>query len=129
MLMFILLLATTAHAGDPQMGDDAALPHFQKIEKQLIRQGIQEDESKALIQAMNRAHFTEEQMVRAAGELRSASEQEITAGAVREKINEGIAKGIPPEKILQAAARVRNRFEFAMNLAGQLDKKKSGTAR
>lgn len=122
-LLLSLLLAAMAHAGDPQDGDGAVKLHFQKIEKELIRQGVPEDGAKAMIQAMTRANFTEEQMVRAANQLRSGDNQEIVATAVREKINEGIAKGIPPETILQATARVRSRFEFAMNIAGQLDKK------
>ena len=60
------------------------IPHFQEIEKQLVGQGLQKHEVTALIQAMNRAHFTEEQMVRAANQLSSSGTQEITAGAVRE---------------------------------------------
>ena len=122
-LIFILLLTTTAYAGAPQEGDSAAMLQFKNVEKQLVRQGEPEDEAVALIQAMNRAHFTVEQMTQAANQLQSGGEPGITAEAVREKINEGIVKRIPPETILQATARVKSRFEFAMNLAGQLDNK------
>jgi uncharacterized membrane protein YgcG len=122
-LILILSLVTMAHAGNPQEGDGVAMQNFQNIETQLTRLGIQKDEAMALIEAMNRAHFTEEQMVRATNQLSAADKEGMATGAIRQKINEGIAKGIPPETILEATTRVRNRFEFAMNLAAQLDKK------
>jgi hypothetical protein len=60
-LIFIFLLSTTAYAGDQQEGDSAVMLQFKNIEKRLIHQGEQENEAVALIKAMNRAHFTEEQ--------------------------------------------------------------------
>lgn len=120
-LFIILLLAVIAHA-DEKAGNPAPLEEQLKaVERQLVENGLQPEEAIATIQAMSRARFTEEQMVRAGMQINSDNGQGLIAGAVRAKIHEGIAKGIPPETILTVTAKIRNRYEFAEKLSLELN--------
>ncbi len=120
-LLIVSLLAVMAHA-EGKSGNPVALQEQLKaVERQLVENGLQPEEATATVQAMSRAHFTEEQMVRAAMQINSDDSQGLIAGAVRAKILEGIAKGVPPETILSVTAKIRNRYEFAEKLSLQLN--------
>jgi hypothetical protein len=69
---------------------------------------------------MAAAHFSEEQMARAGRQIAAGDSQGLTAGAVRAKIHEGIAKGVTPEAILMATSKVKSRYELAEKFAEKL---------
>ncbi len=116
-VLFILLTAIVAEAGEQPGAELVAMPGMQEIEQQLIQTGIQPEEATSILQAMRRARFTEEQMLRVKEQLTSDSGPTDVAGPVLAKIHEGIAKGIPPETILAATVRVRDRYRLATQLA------------
>jgi hypothetical protein len=119
-VLIVLLLSVAAHAEAQPMEAPALRIQLQEVERHLVRGGITEGDAQAMVRAMTDARFTVEQMVRASKQLVSDDSRGITGPAVRDKIHEGIAKGIPPEAILAAAARVKNRQEYASKLAADL---------
>jgi hypothetical protein len=122
MLMIFLLVATMAHSEDRNSGPPSQM-QVEAVEHLLVESGLQEDEARAMTNAMTQSSFTEAQMVQLGKQLSSGSHQQVTIKAIRDKVHEGIAKGVPPEVILQATARVRNRYQFAVRLAEELDLK------
>ena len=118
--LLILLTAIVAGAGEQRGAELIALPGAQAIERQLTQAGIRPEEAASLIQAMRRARFSEEQMLRVGEQLASDGGPADAAAPVLAKIHEGIAKGIPPETILTATARVRDRYRLAERLALRL---------
>nr|AOO54677.1 hypothetical protein [uncultured bacterium] len=119
-VLFILLTAIVADAGEQPGAELVALPTIQEIEHQLVQAGIQPEEATSILQAMRRARFTEEQMLRVGEQLTSGSGPADAVGPVLAKVHEGIAKGIPPESILAATVRVRDRYRLATSLALRL---------
>jgi hypothetical protein len=93
---------------------------LQEIERQLVEAGIRPEEATSVLQAMRRARFTEEQMLRIGEQLTSDSGPKEIAGPVLAKVHEGIAKGIPPATILAATLRVSDRYRLAVKLANEL---------
>lgn len=116
-VLVILLTAIVAEAGEQPSAELVALPGMQEIEQQLIQTGIRPEEATSILQAMRRARFTEEQMLRIGEQLTPDSDPTDVAGPMLAKIHEGIAKGIPPETILAATTRVRDRYRLATRLA------------
>ncbi len=116
----VLLLPVMVHAGEAP-GDAAGVHEtFRAVENRLIRDGLPQADARATVQAMAGAHFTREQMVRAAEQMTEGNYPGRTTWAVREKIHEGIAKRVPPETILAASAKVRDRYGFAEKMAVKL---------
>lgn len=118
-LIIVLLLAAAAHA-EEQLTNPALQEQLQEVSRQLVRSGIPEDEAQTTVRAMIRARFTVEQVVRAGKQMASDDRRGITGQAVRDKIHEGVAKGVPPENILSAAEKVRSRLEYSAKLAVEL---------
>jgi hypothetical protein len=118
-LLIVMLLTAMVHAGEPP--DNESLPdeNIRAVEHQLVESGLLQEDAQATIRAMVEARFTEEQMVRASRQITEGGAQG-TARAIRAKIHEGIAKGVNPETILQATAKVRNRYEVAEKFASKL---------
>jgi hypothetical protein len=122
-LLMVLLLTVMAHAGETPVNVSATHESLSAVERRLVESGLPQDEAQATVRAMVAAHFTEEQMVRVGRQIASGDSQRLTAGAVRAKIHEGIAKGIAPETILMATSKVKNRYELAEKLAEKLTSK------
>ncbi len=119
-LLIVLLLAVAAHAEETPVAAPATQEQLQKVEQQLVQSGVSEADAQATMRAMMQARFTGEQMVQAGRQIVSDDHLGITGQAVRAKIHEGVAKGVPPEAILSATARVRSRMEYSGKLAAEL---------
>lgn len=118
-LLLAILSASGVHAEDGQ-APPALQEQHRQITQQFVRGGIAETEAQELMAALVRARFSEEQL-RRTGDLFSIEEQRGMAGqAVRSKIHEGIAKKVPPDAILAAAEKVKNRLQYAEKLAAEL---------
>jgi hypothetical protein len=119
-LLIVVLLTATVHAGEPPDNEASLDENIRAVEHRLVESGLLQEDAQATIRAMVEAHFSEEQMVRAGRQITTGGGQGLTARAVRAKIHEGIAKGVNPETILQATAKVRNRYEVAEKFASKL---------
>ncbi len=118
-LLIVLLFAVAVHAEEPPTAP-ALQEQLQEVEHHLVRNGVPVADAQATIRAMVQARFTTEQAVQAGKQLVSEGRWGITGQAIRDKIHEGVAKGVSPENILSATERVRARVEFAGKLAAGL---------
>ncbi|MFH0781743.1 MAG: hypothetical protein V2B20_07280 [Pseudomonadota bacterium] len=121
LLIVLLTTVVAAHAEEPARNTPALSKPLQEVERQLVQSGVPENDAQETVRAMVQAHFSVAQMAQVGKQLVSENRWGIEGQAVRNKIHEGIAKGIPPETILSATARVQNRFEYSRKLAAVLD--------
>ena len=125
--IIFFLAAAMAQGEELQTGESPTQLQVEAVEHQLVQGGLGEKEARTLTKAMVEAKFTERHMVQFGKQIPSGKNQQIATGAMRDKVHEGIAKGAPPEAIVKATERVRNRYQHAMHLAEELepvDKKK-----
>ncbi|MFT5700037.1 MAG: hypothetical protein ACI8ZB_002908 [Desulforhopalus sp.] len=123
-LLITLLLSMAVHASAEQLSQPIAQQKLREVERQFIKNGISEENAHATVQAMVQSRFTLEQMVQVNRQMAPDDRLGIINRAMRDKIHEGIAKNVPPENILAATIKVRNRFELAEKFAhdiGQQD--------
>ncbi len=76
---------------------------------------------RALVHSMQQAGFTEDQARRLANQLSAKNFPGMAAEPVRDKVLEGIAKRVEPERILQAASKVETRYAQAYELTAGVD--------
>ncbi len=87
-----------------------------------------EDTPAEINRIMTEAGFTEQQVVQVRSMISAARQKGLPAEAVTDKIHEGIAKRIAPERIVQAAERVTSRYEYGYALAEKLATEKQQVA-
>jgi hypothetical protein len=125
LLLFLLLsvaaYALAAHAEEPPMNAPASEMRLEEVERHLARSSLTQGDAQTMIRAMTDARFTVQQMMRASEQLVLDETGGLTVQAVKDKIFEGIAKGVPPEAIVTAAAKVKSRHEYASQLASKLN--------
>lgn len=73
-------------------------------------------------QAMDKAGFTEKQVLEVKSTLNFARQKGLPEGIIADKMQEGIAKQIAPDRIVQAIERIASRYNHAHVLAGNLVK-------
>lgn len=123
MLMVFLLVASLVHGEEYQSNTSPSQAEVEAVERQLVQSGLLEEEARTMTRAMVRAGFTEEHMVQFGKQIPSGSHQRVITEAIRDKVHEGVAKKAPPEAILIATERVRNRYQNAIGLTEKLDQK------
>ena len=119
-IFIVLLLSFAAHAADKDIYKPASQQKLQEVEHQLIKSGISKDYAHETVQAMVQGRFTTQQMERASQQMAFADPLGISRRALGDKIHEGVIKNIPPENIVTALVKVRNRFELAENFVTDL---------
>ena len=119
-LLMVLLVTVTAYAEETPGNVSAMHENLRAVERRFVESGLPQEEAQATVRAMAAAHFSEEQMARAGRQIAAGDSQGLTAGAVRAKIHEGIAKGVTPEAILMATSKVKSRYELAEKFAEKL---------
>lgn len=92
--------------------------HRQRLERQLLDRDLGEEEVKKMVETMTAAGFSLEEMERLGEQL--ATGGHLLRQTALDKIREGIAKGAPPQAIVAATEKVRNRLEIATQLATSL---------
>ena len=120
-LLSVLLITVAAHAEDQAKNMRALTNQVREVERQLVRSGLPENDAQETVRAMVRARFTEEQIVQVGKQLALENRFAIEGQAIRDKIHEGIAKGVSPANILSATSRVQSRFAYSRRLAKVLD--------
>ena len=73
-------------------------------------------------QAMDKAGFTEKQVLEVENTLNFARQKGLPEDVIADKLQEGIAKQIAPDRIIQAIERITSRYHHAHVLAGNLVK-------
>lgn len=115
-VLLMIFLSGIAGAAEP-----AADGQQQRLERQLLDRNLTAGEVERMLVAMTAAGFSREEMERL-GERLAAGDQALRQAAL-DKIREGVAKGAPPQAILAATEKVRNRLEIAMQLATSLQRR------
>ena len=80
-------------------------------------------------QAMDKAGFTEKQVAQVESRLDFARQKGLPEDVMVDKLQEGIAKKIAPNRIVQAIERIASRYNHAHQLAGNLMKNEQQAAR
>jgi len=80
-------------------------------------------------QAMDKAGFTEKQVAQVESRLDFARQKGLPEDVMVDKLQEGIAKKIAPNRIVQAIERIASRYNHAHQLAGNLVKDEQKAAR
>lgn len=109
-LALCIMAATMAPAAEQISTSD-----HEEIKRELIRGGLPREVAGDLTDAMARARFSREQMHQISEQMDKVRNE--TAIAMKSKIYEGIAKQAPPEDIMRALDRVRERHGFGYALA------------
>ena len=89
---------------------------------------LAEDTPAEINRVMTEAGFTEQQVVQVRSMINTARQKGLPAEAVTDKIHEGIAKRVAPDRIVQAAERVTSRYEYGYALAEKLATEKQQVA-
>ena len=81
-----------------------------------------EASSAGVTRAMDKAGFTEKQVAQVESRLDFARQKGLPEDVMVDKLQEGIAKKIAPNRIVQAIERISSRYSHAHQLAGNLVK-------
>ena len=82
--------------------------------------GMAAESTAGIKQAMDKAGFTEKQVLEVESTLSFAQNKGLPEGIIADKLQEGIAKQIAPDRIVQAIERIASRYNHAHALAGNL---------
>ena len=120
-LAVVLFMEASSALADPVSQSLDALPAaVQDRTREMMRAGVSAEDAFQLVRGMHAQAFSEEQMLRAQSVVLEARREELPARPVINKALEGMAKQVPPERILQAMEDVRSRYSFAFGLARPL---------
>jgi hypothetical protein len=123
LLVVALLSSTTLAQGS---GDDPSISTAQlrSFESTLAAVGMGETDASALAKNMADAGFSATQISQIGQQLQTATEERDTQHAMINKVQEGLAKKVGPEGIINAVVRVRERYATAMRIAKQIVKER-----
>ncbi|MBW2061169.1 MAG: hypothetical protein JRI95_06340 [Deltaproteobacteria bacterium] len=93
--------------------------------RSMIRMGIDSDDAMEITRLMLQTRFREEHILRAHQIVMETSEKELPVEPITSKVNEGIAKQVKAETILQAMEKVRSRFASAYDQARMITQERS----
>jgi hypothetical protein len=117
--VFFIQAATVL--ADPVEQGLAQLPAaVQDRTREMIRAGVAAADAVQLVQGLHAHRMPEEHMLRALSIVQEAQRDGLPARPVINKALEGMAKQVPPERILQAMEGVSGRYAFSFRLARTL---------
>lgn len=122
--VILALVASTAFAQEP--GDNVSMSANQvrSFAKTLVTTGMSETDASGLAQHMTEAGFSGAQMSQIGQQVQAAQGEGETQHALISKVQEGLAKKVGPEGIVNAVVRVRERYTLAMQMAQNLAKQR-----
>ena len=85
--------------------------------RQIIDLGVKRRHVVKITKRMIKSNFDEKQIVAAYDVLIAARKKGLSEDPLMDKLNEGIAKEVQPDKIIQAMEKVRGRYETASRYA------------
>jgi hypothetical protein len=121
LLAGILLMEAPSALADPvsqNLGHLTAA--VQDRSREMLRARVSAEDTVQLVQAMHAQAFSEDLMLKAQSVVLEARREDLPARPVINKALEGMAKQVPPERILYAMEEVRSRYAFAFGMARSL---------
>lgn len=122
--MAVALVASTAFAQEPGENISMSAAQVRSFGKTLVTIGMNETDASGLAQHMAEAGFSGTQMSHIGQQLQAAQGEGETQRAMINKVQEGLAKRVGPEGIVNAVIRVRERYTLAMQMAQNLAKQR-----
>jgi hypothetical protein len=120
-LAAFLCVPATAVRADSVSQALAPLPAaVQDRAREMQRAGVSSEDAVRLVQAMQAHAFSEDLMLKAQSIVLEAQREGLPPRPVINKALEGMAKQVPPERILHAMEEVRSRYAFAFGMARSL---------
>jgi hypothetical protein len=123
------ILAATASADEVEQSLSRLPALVQDRTREMIRAGVRTEDAVQLVQGMQANRFQEEQMLKAQAIVLEAHVKGFPPRPVVNKALEGMAKQVPPERVLQAMETVRSRYAFAYGQARSLTREKNHAER
>lgn len=116
----IALLFTTAIAFADTVSQAEPQGPSQNNDREQSRIHVEPGSLELLMDQMREHDFSEGEIDQISALIKEMDTQSLPPSSVVNKIHEGIAKGVAPEGIIQAAHRVQERQQFAMHQARRL---------
>lgn len=122
LLLFGLLVALPAFAdvvdeGLPPSADQALKAHT----RAMIKAGVNAQEGLNMTRTMLQHHYQNQHIINAQERVMEAARQGLPTEPVMNKAKEGMAKNVPPDRVVQAMAQVQGRYAKAHSLASGLN--------
>ena len=118
-ISFILLVsASIASASEPLVANTELISQEQA--REVLQAQLDKDDMPALLQAMNREAFSHANTVRVQQIIEEAEKEGLPTEPLTDKVYEGIAKTVDEDSIVEAVIRVRHRYAYAYQRAGEL---------
>lgn len=115
-ILFYLPSQLCADYIDDKLPPDTSV-HIKEGARQIIQLGIKKRFIVKVTKRMLENNFEEKQILSAYDILIKAKEQILSEDLIIDKLNEGIAKEVPPDRIIVAMEKVRARYETANGYA------------
>jgi hypothetical protein len=113
----VFLLVSTAFADAVEQGLTQMPASIKERTRAVIQKGVPGENAIQLVQAMATNRFEEEQILKAQAILIDAQGRGLPTKPVINKLLEGMAKQVAPDRILQAMEAVTSRYGFAFERA------------
>ena len=118
----VFLLASTVFADAVEQSLVQIPAPIKDRTRAMIENGIPSEDAIQLVLAMNANRFKEEQILKAQGIVLEAQRRGLPTKPVINKVFEGMAKQVAPERTLQAMEAVSSRYAFAYDQARSITK-------
>jgi len=122
LLLVGLLVAVPAFADEvddalPASADNALKAHT----RAMLQAGVDSDQGLQMTRAMLQNQYQNRHIIQAQKTVMQAARQGTPTEPVMNKAQEGIAKSVAPERVVQAMEQVQNRYANAHQVASQLN--------
>ena len=118
----VFLLASTVFADAVEQSLVQIPAPIKDRTRAMIEKGVPSEDAIQLVLAMNANRFKEEQILKAQGIVLEAQRRGLPTKPVINKVFEGMAKQVAPERTLQAMEAVSSRYAFAYDQARSITK-------
>jgi len=118
----VFLLASSAFADAVEQSLSQMPAAIKDRTRAMIENGVPSEDAIQLVLAMNANRFKEEQILKAQGIVLEAQGRGLPTKPVINKVFEGMAKQVAPERTLQAMEAVSSRYAFAYDQARSITK-------
>ena len=118
----VFLLASTVFADAVEQSLVQIPAPIKDRTRAMIENGVPSEDAIQLVLAMNANRFKEEQILKAQGIVLEAQRRGLPTKPVINKVFEGMAKQVAPERTLQAMEAVSSRYAFAYDQARSITK-------
>ncbi len=120
-LFFLLVVAMPAGADAVDDGLPATVSEQVRTQtREMIRVGVPADEALAMTRSMAQQGYSDAAMRQAQHQMMAACEEGLPHEPLFNKLQEGLAKQVPPENVVKAMQTVRERYRYSYRFARQI---------